>query len=214
MSKIRTELTKLGKPIDELQPHPRNVRQGDIGAITVSLEAHGQYAPIIYQKSTNFILKGNHTWAAAKSLGWAKVAAVALDVDDDRALRILLADNKSSDLAPYDTASLAELLSEFAREYNMDGLLWDQEDLDSLLRQTTESLVEQNYGVLAQLPTEGAKNPVDNDEVSVEDDTNQITFYFTTEELDEVRTALASTTIANRNEALLKVVREWVALQN
>ena len=55
--------------IDLLTPHPRNVRQGDVGAICESLKAHGQYRAIVFQKSSNQIIAGNHTWKAAKSLG-------------------------------------------------------------------------------------------------------------------------------------------------
>jgi hypothetical protein len=50
-----------------------NVRQGDIGAISESLKAHGQYRPIVVDKRTNRILAGNHTWKAAKSLGWTQI---------------------------------------------------------------------------------------------------------------------------------------------
>ena len=61
--------------IDSVEAHPKNVRQGDIGAISESLKAHGQYRPIVVDKRTNRILAGNHTWKAAKSLGWTEISA-------------------------------------------------------------------------------------------------------------------------------------------
>jgi hypothetical protein len=130
MSAIETETID----IDTVHPHPRNVRQGDIGAISQSLQAHGQYRPITYQKSTGRILAGNHTWKAAKALGWKNIVASAVVCDDDEAIRILIADNRTSDLADYDDAGLVELLKELADTTNgLEGTLFDGDSLDQLL---------------------------------------------------------------------------------
>lgn len=130
---IRPELIKLAKAIDEVQPHPRNVRQGDVGAIATSLEANGQYRPIVVHKDTGYILAGNHTYKAAKSLGWDKIAMTFVECSEDDAMRILLADNKSSDLATYDDAALADLLKELVANDTLDGSLYEPSDLDDLL---------------------------------------------------------------------------------
>ena len=106
--KVRKELEKLAQPIDSIKPHPRNVRQGDIGTISRSLEANGQYRPIVAHKATNHILAGNHTWKAAKALGWSKIAVTFVDCNEEDAIRILLADNKANDLATYDDQALLE----------------------------------------------------------------------------------------------------------
>jgi ParB-like chromosome segregation protein Spo0J len=120
--------------IDSVQAHPKNVRQGDIGAISESLKAHGQYRPIVVDKRTNYILAGNHTWKAAKALGWAEISAGFIETkDDDEALRILLADNRANDLAMYDTGSLEELLRELSEsDEGLEGSLFDLADLDDL----------------------------------------------------------------------------------
>ena len=121
-------------PIDNIHPHPRNVRQGDVGAIAESLRAHGQYRPIVVQKSSGDILAGNHTWKAAKALGWTQVDVTFVDVDDDEAARILLIDNRANDLATYDDEGLAELLQELAAsELSLEGTGFDGDDLDDLL---------------------------------------------------------------------------------
>lgn len=120
--------------IDELTPHPKNVRQGDIGAISESLKAHGQYRAIVAQRSTGHILAGNHTWKAAKALGWKEIAVHWADCDNDTALRILVADNRANDLATYDDTALAELLKEInATELGLDGTLFDGDALDQLV---------------------------------------------------------------------------------
>ena len=67
---IRDELTQLTIPINSIENHPRNIRQGDVGAISQSLKENGQYRPIVVQKSTGYVLAGNHTLKAAKALGW------------------------------------------------------------------------------------------------------------------------------------------------
>lgn len=131
---IRPEIADLAKPINDFTTHPRNVRQGDIGAICESLDAHGQYRPIVVQRSTGFILAGNHTWMAAKQLGWQQVAATFVDCDDAQALRILLVDNRANDLAMYDDKALADVLRDLTTtELGLDGSLFSGDDLDDLL---------------------------------------------------------------------------------
>jgi len=96
-------------PVGVLRPHPRNPRRGDIRLIAGSLSRNGQYRPILVQRSSNVILAGHHTWQAAQLLGWTHIAVLPIDVDDDAALRLLLMDNRSSDVADYDPGLLAEL---------------------------------------------------------------------------------------------------------
>jgi ParB-like chromosome segregation protein Spo0J len=136
---IHETLRPFAVPIGDLTPHPQNVRQGDVGLIAQSLRTHGQYRAIVAQEATNRILAGNHTWKAAKSLGWKEIAVHFVAVDDDRALRILLADNKANDAATYDDAELAELLKALtATEDGLTGTLYDGDDLDSLLSLVSE----------------------------------------------------------------------------
>jgi ParB-like chromosome segregation protein Spo0J len=131
---IRKELEHLAINIDEIHTHPSNVRQGDVGAISESLKAHGQYRAIVFQKSTGRILAGNHTWKAAKALGWTQIAATPVICDDQQALRILLADNKANDLATYDEPELIELLKQLAdTDEGLLGTLFDGDELDSLI---------------------------------------------------------------------------------
>jgi hypothetical protein len=131
--------------IDSVQAHPKNVRQGDIGAISESLKAHGQYRPIVVDKRTNHILAGNHTWKAAKSLGWTQINAGFIETkNDDEAIRILLADNRTTDLASYDDAELANLLKDLAEtDDGLIGTAFDGDALDQLLM----DLEQEPYGL-------------------------------------------------------------------
>ena len=131
---IRKEIETLAINIDEVHTHPANVRQGDVGAISESLKAHGQYRPIVYQQSTHRILAGNHTYKAALALGWKQIAATPVVCDDEQALRILLADNKANDLATYDEPELIELLKQLADTSDgLLGTLFEEDELDSLI---------------------------------------------------------------------------------
>lgn len=122
-------------PLSAIEPHPNNVRQGDIGAIATSLETHGQYRPIVVQESSNRILAGNHTYKAAAALGWDKIAVVYVDVDDDQAQRIMLVDNRTNDLAGYDEPALVELLEQLSTTpTGLDGSGFTEDDLDDLIR--------------------------------------------------------------------------------
>ena len=132
---IRPEIKTLAKPIGDFRTHERNVRQGDIGAICTSLEAHGQYRPIVVHKASNQILAGNHTFLSAQALGWDKIAVTFVDCDDEQAMRILLADNRSNDLATYDDSELIELLRELSStQIGLEGTLYDGDDLDALIQ--------------------------------------------------------------------------------
>ena len=126
------KITKV--PIEQLSVHPHNARQGDIGAISKSLEEHGQYRPIVVQKSTMRVLAGNHTLQAAAALGWKHVEAVTIDVDDDQALRILLVDNRTNDLADYDNGVLVDLLESLVfTDIGLIGTGFTGSDLDDLI---------------------------------------------------------------------------------
>ena len=128
-------LRKFAVDIDSLVEHPQNSRQGDVGAIVESLEAHGQYDPIKYRAETMEIVVGNHRWKAMRALGWKKVAAIPLDIDADEALRILLNDNRSSDLASYDELALIETLKALP---DLSGTGFTGDDLDDLIAQNGE----------------------------------------------------------------------------
>jgi len=117
--------------ISSLTAYPTNPRRGDIDAIASSLTAHGQYRPIVVQASTKFVLAGNHTLKAAKKLGWKKIKAVFVDVDDDIAKKIVLADNRLTDLAGYNEPLLKSLLQALPE---LDGTGFTQSEVDTLDR--------------------------------------------------------------------------------
>lgn len=125
--------------VDDLKPYEKNPRVGDVAAIAESLRVNGQFRPLVVRYDTNEILAGNHTWKAAKSLGWATVAVSYLwEVTDKEAARIVLADNRYSDLATYDPHALAAMLTGLT---DLNGTGYEPSDVDALLA-SLEALAE------------------------------------------------------------------------
>ena len=149
------ELETVSVSIDDITPHPKNVRQGDIGAISESLEAHGQYRAIVVQRSTGHILAGNHTYKAAKALGWKQISAHFIDCDDEKAMRILLADNRANDLAMYDQQALSDLLIELNKTPDaLIGTGYTTDFIDELCADLSTTLKDEFDKIDTDLPTE------------------------------------------------------------
>lgn len=131
------DLTVHEIPVGDLALLPGNPRQGDIGAVSESMRVNGVYQPIIVNRGTLTgrpfeVIAGNHRAQAAQQLGHDTIPAVILDVDDEAATRIALADNRTSDLATYDTEALAMMLQNLP---DLVGTGYDGDDLDDLLGQ-------------------------------------------------------------------------------
>ncbi len=124
------QLTSQTVPLHDLNPYPGNPRHGNIAAIKESLERNGQYRPIVARRATDEVLAGNHTLRAAQELSWTSISVTYIDCDAEQAKRIVLADNRTNDLAGYDPQALADLLTELP---DLAGTGYDQAALDSLL---------------------------------------------------------------------------------
>lgn len=127
-------------PIDEVRPHPDNPRRGDVDRLAVSIDRNGFYGACVVQRSTGYILAGNHRWLAAKARGLIQVPAIFVDVDVDQARRIMVADNRMSDLATYDDDALSALLTEIAHDGGLIGTGFTDEDLARLLPDAAPTL--------------------------------------------------------------------------
>lgn len=125
-------LTIVPVKTDVVKPHPDNPRNGDTDAIIESLRTNGLYRPLYVQRSTGHIVAGNHTYAAMLELGATAVPVMWLDVDDDKALRIMLADNRLADLGQYDNGLLVQLLQDLD---SLTGTGYDERAIERLINQ-------------------------------------------------------------------------------
>lgn len=127
------DLTPTRVALAQLIHHPENARTHDLATLKISLNAHGQFNPVVRQRTTGYVIKGNGTMDAAAELGWGFLDVITLDVDDDQARRILLIDNRASDNGGYDEDSLTSLLQALGDD--LSGTGYDDGDLDARLAQ-------------------------------------------------------------------------------
>lgn len=135
--------------VDKVKPHPENPKKGALLEIENSIDANGWYGAIVVQKSTGYILAGNHRYRAALAHDAKQIPVIWKDVDDVTAKRIMLVDNRSADLGEYDEAKLKDVLGSL-EELNGTGY-------DDYLEQ---------FG----LGGEGSEQGVDDDEAVPPDD--------------------------------------------
>lgn len=129
-------------PPSQLSTFSRNARIGDVDAIMVSLKVHGQFKPIVVNVGTHTgrpceVLAGNHTLKAFRKLAeqspseqyWNFIKVHWVDVEDEMATRIALADNRSFEQGEgFDPAALLALLD----EVGIEGTGYAEADLDAL----------------------------------------------------------------------------------
>lgn len=133
------DLTVENTPLAALRPHPENPNNGDVDSVTESMIVNGVFAPITAQRSTGHILAGHTRYEALLGEGAVNAPVIWLDVDDNQALHILLADNATARRAILDIHRAAELLETIqATEGNLYGTGYDTTDLERLRTLTND----------------------------------------------------------------------------
>lgn len=142
------DLAVVNLPLDRVQQHPSNVNNGDVDALEESILINGFYSPIIVQKSTGYIIAGNHRYSvllkmAGDPLKYGSgvlgaepntIPAIVLDVSDEDAMRMMLADNRITRLGHDDEGLLVGLLKELEQtEESLLGTGYTDIDLANLL---------------------------------------------------------------------------------
>lgn len=117
-------------PVRRLKEHPQNPRQGDDDIVNESIEALGFFGAVYVQRSTRHVIAGNTRLRVMRKRKAKTLPGFWIDCDDDTALRILLMDNRSSDMAKYDDALLIAILSELE---SFDGTGYTDIDLAALM---------------------------------------------------------------------------------
>ena len=116
------------RKIAELKNDPANARKHsprNLKAIRDSLDVFGQQKPIVVD-SRGVVIAGNGTLEAARELGWDEIAVAVTDLDPAHAQAFGIADNRTAELAEWDTDVLSKLLegmdSDLADILSMDDL--------------------------------------------------------------------------------------------
>jgi len=122
--------------VEDLHPYAKNTRihgKRNLDAIKKSLDAFGQTKPIVVRRETMEILCGNGTYEAAVALGWKEIQCHIIDIDEERAKALMIADNRTSDLSENDEKNLLDILQNMDAE--MLGLTgFDDTELDKMLQ--------------------------------------------------------------------------------
>ena len=153
---IHDDLGPLLVDIDTVHQHPANYNNGDVDKIIESIEMNGVYRPVYVQASTGDIIAGNHLWEACKALGADKIPVAALDVDDNTAYRIMVADNWIAALAQADNSLLLPILERLQETDGLRGTGMADHDLEQI-RQLAQ--MTPTYDDYAQWPLIAVRVP-------------------------------------------------------
>lgn len=150
--RFHEDLLPLLRPIEDVRQHPDNDNNGDTDEIRTSIEVNGMYRPVYVQKSTGYIVAGNHTYSACLELGSQTIPVIEIDVDDETALRIMEGDNQIARLARADAAqTLRNLRALQATELGLVGTGYQEWDMARLV----EQVAEREAGLFGGAPQHG-----------------------------------------------------------
>jgi ParB-like chromosome segregation protein Spo0J len=80
-------------PLALLSPASENANKGSIARVVESLSEFGQHRRLVVRQANREIIVGNHTYMAAKTLGWESIDVLVVDDDETKAIRRAIADN-------------------------------------------------------------------------------------------------------------------------
>ena len=143
---IAEPLRPLAVAVKSLNRDPGNARrhpQRNLDAVKSSLTIFGQRAPLVVQREGNIVRAGNARLAAAIELGWKSIAVIYVDDDDARAEQFAIADNRTSELAEWDSPVLLDLLQGFDEGERL-ALGFDENDVDRILEMMDGNEVDPN----------------------------------------------------------------------
>ncbi len=161
---IAESLQALAVPVSTLSPDPENARfhpDENVRAIKESLRRFGQDQPLVVQKSTGIVRKGNGRLQAAKELGWSHIAVVYIEEDNVEATARAVADNRTAELAKWDQRVLSQVMRQIQEE---------KPDIHPQTLGFTQDQVERLHSKFQQMQEEGATAILDPDEKRLRDE--------------------------------------------
>jgi DNA modification methylase len=125
----KIEISKLtGDPANARKHGERNIQ-----SIVESLSRFGQQKPIVVDKS-NCVRAGNGTLEAARLLGWTHLDSVVTDLAGADAVAYAIADNRTAELAEWDTEILAAELESLQSDGLLEAAGFTDEELAAMLQ--------------------------------------------------------------------------------
>ena len=132
-----TKTSKAAEYLDptDLKPWDRNPRNNEhvVAGVAASIKRFGFAAPIVARLENKRVIAGHTRLLAALSLGLDQVPVRLLDVTEEQATALALADNKLGELSYWNTPDLAAVIDDLGTE--AAGLGWTQTEIDALLKE-------------------------------------------------------------------------------
>lgn len=121
-------------PIGRLFGNPSNPRinEAAVDPVAASLRRFGWRQPIVARPSGE-VIAGNTRLKAATKLGMPEVPVVWFEGTDIEATAYAIADNRTHEFSEWDEPALAKLLQELRAEDALDGVGYEDADINALL---------------------------------------------------------------------------------
>lgn len=124
--------------LDTLLLDPSNARkhnQKNLEAIKGSLTKFGQQKPIVVGND-NIVIAGNGTLEAARALGWKEIRIVRTALEGFEATAYAIADNRTGELAEWDTKAIADSLKALEKvKFDVSAIGFDVKDIKKFLKE-------------------------------------------------------------------------------
>lgn len=146
------------KKISELKNNPNNPRKNDNAVDTVakSIQKYGFRNPLIVDDA-GIVWCGNTRLKAAKKLKLKEVPCIVVnDLTEQQMTELALLDNKTNEIAEWDTDMLSDILksvdlSEFDLDWNVDDVLETPNEID---RKDISDTVQSQYELIVDCEDE------------------------------------------------------------
>jgi ParB family chromosome partitioning protein len=219
-NKISKDLVPLSISLDDLLPLEKNPRKGNVEAIMASYEEFGQMKPIVVRPNSDgtfTVIAGNHQLEAAKRLGWDKIAAVQMHVDNDRAVAFALADNRTMELGHTDPSILNDMVVDLYDDFPelFEGLGWDEFEIAAI--EETQMAAEIISPIADAYFTPVMQNPVQPSapvNINVEESEDGVRRIVAGNDIDHNRVAVSGSTIVSPGSSPQAVVQYTIVFDN
>lgn len=122
-------------PLDSLEEFPKNPKDHDLGAIMESMKENGVFKGLLVQEwpdTPRYILAGHGTKKALIELGFTHIDCIFVECNPKIARKIVLADNRTSQLGGFRDELLLDYLRDVATDNDLAGTGYDEDDLHTL----------------------------------------------------------------------------------
>lgn len=173
-------------PLENLKANPANPKSHDLGAIIVSLRAHGFVDAPIVDDRTGLIIGGHGRVEALRAMlkagekppagieikagKWLVPVQHARTRNDDQANALMVVLNRTVELGGWEPGALAKILTAAAKAGTIEFTGYDQDDLEKILKDTSKQPGEESEPIKhCPTCTCGVKKPKKQEEVAIAD---------------------------------------------